>query len=163
MVIAPKPISVRVKRGDDLRVKAVARDRTSEDALAAYNLYLTAYDEWRHAVNADPLDIETVTTKSIAKNNLLQDYEAISVVDITGWEISCSMGWGGITYVNFPVTILNPSQGSFEIYIQGSLTSSLKTRNYLLELRFVQDNLDVISSQNMILVLDANIPAISNP
>lgn len=157
MTVKPKPLTVRIKRGDDFRLQMAVRDRLNEDAVAAYEEYQTAYVNWREAVNADPPNNDTIANTLLIKNNLYQDYEELTLVDITGWTIRCAISWGGKTYAEFQTTILNSTQGAYETFLPSSVSAALKPREYTMEVRFTKENQEVVSSSDVILIIDRNV------
>lgn len=157
MVAKPKPMSARIKRGDDFILQMTVRNHKSKESLEQYAIYQTAYKAWKDAINTDLPDEVTIADKLAAYIAAFEDYDTVGIVDITGWSIRCAIAWGGQTIVEFDCNILNYITGSFEVIFTTEKTSLLKPREYDLELRFTQANQQVVSSQNILLIVDRNV------
>lgn len=157
MTVKPKPLTVRIKRGDDFRLQMAVRDRLNEDAVAAKEAYNIAYQEWRDAVNADPADAGVIAAKYAAAESALLVYENNSIVDITNWTIKSAIAWGGKVYGILDVVIEDVDNGIYTIYLPKSITYWLKPREYDLEVQFTRPDGDVTTTMDMKLIVDRDI------
>ena len=157
MTVKPKPLTVRIKRGDDFRLQMAVRDRLNEDAVAAKEAYNVAYQEWRDAVNADPPDDGVIATKYAAAEAVLLTYENASIVDITNWTIKSAIAWGGKIFGILEVVIEDVDNGIYTIYLSKDVTYWLKPREYDLEVQFTRPDGDVTTSIDMKLIVDRDI------
>lgn len=152
-----QPMVVRIKRGDDFTLQMAVRDRRSEEALAAYEEYSTAYDNWRDAVNADPPVQQDIDDTKLLMENTLDAYEAACVVDISNWIIKTSMGWGGKIIANGSTTILSLDQALYSITYDHDITAALRPRDYECEVQFTLPDETVITSQTFIVTVERDI------
>ena len=157
MTVKPKPLTVRIKRGDDFRLQMAVRDRLNEDAVAAKEAYNVAYQEWCDAVNADPPDDGVIATKYAAAEAVLLTYENASIVDITNWTIKSGIAWGGKIFGILDVIIEDVDNGIFTIYLSKDVTYWLKPREYDLEVQFTRPDGDVTTTIDMKLIVDRDI------
>lgn len=157
MTVKPKPLTVRIKRGDDFRLQMAVRDRNNEDAIAARKVYETLYQEWRDAVNEDPPNGGVIAVKLYAAEAALLEYETASVVDITNWTIKSAIAWGGKIAGVCDVIIEDLDQGIYQIYLPKEVTYYLKPREYDLEVQFTRPDGDVTTTMDMKLVVDRDI------
>lgn len=157
MTVKPKPMAVRIKRGDDFRLQMAVRDRLNEDAVAAKEAYITAYQEWRDAVNTDPPDDGVIATKYATAEAALLDYENQSIVDITDWTIKSAIAWGGKISGILDVAIEDASNGVFTVHLPKDDTLLLKPREYDFEVQFTRPDGDVTTTIDMKLIVDRNI------
>lgn len=157
MTVKPKPPTMRMKCGDDLRLQMAVRDRLNEDAIAAKETYNVAYQEWRDAYNMDPPDQATIDAKYFTVEETLLAYETISIVDISDWVIQAKIGWSGVLFGTCTVSIEDAVNGIFLVYIPKELTASLKPREYDFEVKFTHTTGDILTSMSMKVILDKNI------
>lgn len=158
MVFQAKPLTIRLKRGDDFRLPLAVRDRKTEYAKAAYEEYLSALSDWRDAVNADPPDSLNITVLESIKNVKLYEYDTRSQVNITDWTITCAVSWGIKFMGTGTVSFEDATKGLFNIHLPNSFTELLKPRTYFLEIGFLMSNGDKVSSTDIHLIVDRNTP-----
>lgn len=157
MTVKQKPLTVRIKRGDDFRLQMAVRDRLNEDAVAAKEAYNIAYQEWRDAVNADPPDSGVIATKYAAAEAALLTYENASIVNITNWTIKSAIAWGGKIFGVLQVIIEDVDNGIYTIYLPKNVSYWLKPREYDLEVQFTRPDGDVTTTIDMKLIVDRDI------
>lgn len=156
----PKPLTIRVKRGDDFRLQMAVRDRRSDAAVAAYDDYATAYQAWRDVVNADPPDEGDISTANDAMQAALEAYENACKINITNWDIAGGIAWNSKPIALFTCTIEDVDDGIYTIFLGRDITYWLKPREYRGEIQFtrpVGDGTEVTTSQDFIFVVDGDI------
>lgn len=160
MTVKPKPLTVRIKRGDDFSLSMAVKDRRSESAAIAYKTYQAAHEAWRAAVNADPpVELDIQNTQD-AMEGALDAYETACEVDITNWEIKGAFAWNTRPIGIITCVIEDASRGIYTISIGRDITYWLKPKEYRAEIQFTRptgSDTEVTTTQDFILVVDADI------
>lgn len=160
MTAKPKPMTIRIKRGDDFRLQMAVKDRRNENALIAYETYKASYDAWREAVNADPPDEGEIQTAADTMQGNLAAYETACEVDISNWDIKAAIAWNTKPVAVMACTIENATAGIYTVFLSREVTYWLKPKEYRAEIQFTRPNgedTEVTTSQDFIIIVDPDI------
>jgi hypothetical protein len=139
--------TLKIKRGDDLKLDFTVKDTNSTEAIAAKADLDQKQAAYEAALAADPQVAQDVTDTLAARDAAQTVYDDTIRVDITGWAITSAMGWCGELIANLTVTITDAANGVFNVSAGAGVTENWTPRVYESDIQFNRPGIGKTSSQ----------------
>jgi len=135
MTDSPK---ILFKRGDTFKLDITITDPNSTAALAAAADLVITEAAYQAALIADPVVPQDVIDTEAARDVDQAEYDALIIVDITGWTITSKLTWCGSAITTFTVAIVSAVAGTLTISALPAATLPWKIREHQMDMLFVR-------------------------
>lgn len=125
------------KRGDDLKLDFTVQDTNNTAAIAQLAVLTAAQTLLTELQAADTVDPVAVSAQETVVATEQATYDALIIVDITGWTIRAQVRRGGKLVDDLDISIINATQGCFAILKDDLLTAAWPIADLECDIEFI--------------------------
>lgn len=125
------------KRGDDLKLDFTVQDLNNDAAIAQLSVLTEAEETLAELQEADPVDQSAIDAQQIVVNDEQAAYDALIIVDITGWTIISQVRRGGKLIATLDVTIVDATSGTFTLTQDNLITVDWPVADLECDIEFI--------------------------
>ena len=125
------------KRGDDLKLDFTVQDTNNTAAIAQFAVLTAAQTLLAELQAADPIDQPAVDAQQIVVDDAQTAYDALIIVNITGWTIRAQVRRGGKLIDDLDISIIDAVNGCFTILKDDSLTAAWPVADLECDIEFI--------------------------
>lgn len=125
------------KRGDDLKLDFTVQDLNNDAAIAQLAVLVAAQAVLTNLQEADPIDQLAIDAQQTVVDTEQTAYDALTMVDITGWTITSQTRRGGKLISDLDITVTDATTGNFTISKDNLSTADWPVADLECDIEFV--------------------------
>lgn len=125
------------KRGDDLKLDFTVQDTNNDAAINQLFVLTSAQELLAELEAADPIDQVAIDSQQTVVDTEQAAYDALILVDITGWGIRAQVRRGGKLIDDLDITLIDETEGTFAIEKSDQMTAAWPVADLECDIEFV--------------------------